>query len=131
KYWSPMSIGSWVLGLFGLCTFASFLAVTWPKRWPSRWLTRRWPHLILQVIGCVAGLFIAVYTGALLSATNQPMWSDTTWLAPLFLASAASTGLAAMALIARWKNIGSPEARERLEGAEPLALGLELIVLGA
>ena len=46
---------------------------------------------VLQALGCVAGFFVASYTGALLSATNQPMWSDTVWLAPLFLASAAST----------------------------------------
>jgi len=131
KYWSPMSIGSWVLGLFGVCTFASFLAATWPKRWPGRWVTRTWPHRVLQVIGCIAGFFIASYTGALLSATNQPVWSDTTWLGALFLASAASTGLAAMTLLAWWKNTGTPEARERLRGAEPLALGLELVVLGA
>src|SRR5262249_49666741 len=66
-----------------------------------------------------------------LSAPTQPVWSDTPWRAPLFLASAASTGLAAMTLLAWWKNTGTPEARERLRGAEPLALGLELIVLGA
>src|SRR5205823_6361601 len=41
------------------------------------------------------------------------------------------TSLAAMGLIAWWKQLGTPEARVRLEGAEPLALGLELVVLGA
>src|SRR5262245_11532849 len=131
KYWSPMSAGSWVLTVFGACTFASFLAAVWPQRWPGRWLRARWPHRVLQTVGCGAGFFIAAYTGALLSATNQPMWSDTVWLAPLFLTSAASTSLAALGLIAWWKNIGTPEARARLEGAEPLALVLELIVLGA
>jgi protein NrfD len=131
KYWSPMSIGSWVLVVFGACSFVSFLGAVWPDRWPGRWLTSRWPHAILQMIGCLSGFFIASYTGALLSATNQPMWSDTTWLAPLFLASAASTSLAAMTLLAWWKGYGTPEARARLEGAEPWALGLELVVLGA
>jgi hypothetical protein len=66
-----------------------------------------------------------------LSATNQPVWSDTVWLAPLFLASSASTSLAAMSLIAWWWDVGTPAARERLAGSEPLALGLELVVLGA
>jgi formate-dependent nitrite reductase membrane component NrfD len=131
KYWSPMSAGSWGLTVFGACTFVSFLAAVWPQRWPGRWLQERWPHRILQTIGCAAGFFIASYTGALLSATNQPLWSATVWLAPLFLASAASTSLATLGLIAWWKNLGTPEARARLEGAEPLALGLELIVLGA
>jgi formate-dependent nitrite reductase membrane component NrfD len=131
KYWSPMSTGSWGLAVFGVCSFFSFLSALWPQRWPGRWLLRRWPHGILQVFGCAGAFFIAAYTGGLLSATNQPMWSDTVWLAPLFLASAASTSLAAMALIERWKNLGTPASRERLESAEPLALGLELVVLGA
>jgi formate-dependent nitrite reductase membrane component NrfD len=129
KYWSPMSAGSWVLGLFGACSCASFLAAVWPHRWFGRLLLSRWPHRVLHVLGCFSGFFIASYTGALLAATNQPIWSDTTWVAPLFLASAASTSLAAMSFIA-WKwNIGTEEARRRLEGASPLALGLELIVL--
>jgi formate-dependent nitrite reductase membrane component NrfD len=131
KYWSPMSAGSWGLAVFGLCSFASFLTAVWPNRWPGRWLKRSWPHQILQVLGCVSGFFIASYTGALLTATNQPMWSDTVWLAALFLASAASTSLATLTLLAWWRNVGTPEARHRVSGAEPLALGLELIVLAA
>jgi formate-dependent nitrite reductase membrane component NrfD len=131
KYWSLMSVGSWGLALFGVCSFASFLAAVWPDRWPGRWLRSTWPHRVLQAVGCFSGFFIASYTGALLTATNQPIWSDTTWLAPLFLASAASTSLAAMTFIA-WKwNVGTPAARDRLVEAEPLALGLELVVLGA
>jgi formate-dependent nitrite reductase membrane component NrfD len=131
KYWSPMSAGSWGLMLFSVCSFASFLAALWPERWPGRWLRNRWVLGVLQVLGCAAGFFVASYTGALLSATNQPLWSGTVWLAPLFLASAASTGLATVGLIAWWKNLGTAEARHRLEGAERLALGLELVVLGA
>ena len=119
KYWSPMSAGSWGLSVFSLCSFVSFLSAVWPDRWFGRWLRSTWPHRVLQVVGCLSGFFIASYTGALLTATNQPMWSDTTWLAPLFLASAASTSLAALALIARWKDVGTPAARARLEGAEP------------
>jgi formate-dependent nitrite reductase membrane component NrfD len=131
KYWSPMSVGSWGLAVFGGCALFSYLAALWPERRLGRWLRASWPHRVLQVVGCAGGFFVASYTGALLTATNQPMWSDTVWLAPLFLASAASTSLATMTLIARWKNIGTPAARERLESAEPLALGLELVVLGA
>src|SRR5205814_820365 len=109
------------LTVFGACSFVSFVSTLWPRHWWSDWLSARWPHLILQVVGCVAGFFIASYTGALLSATNQPMWSDTVWLAPLFLASAASTSLATLSLIARLQNVGTPAARERLEVAEPWA----------
>jgi protein NrfD len=131
KYWSPMSAGSLVLAVFGACAFASFLAAVWPERWPGRWFRAGWHRFVLQIVGCASGFFIASYTGALLSATNQPMWSDTVWLAPLFLASAASTSLASLTLIAWWKNVGTVEARQRLAEAEPLALGLELVLLGA
>ncbi len=131
KYWSPMSLGAWGLVLFGFCTSITFLGALWPKRRIGRWLNAAWIRVPVHALGCVAGFFIASYTGALLSATNQPMWSDTTWLGALFLASAASTSLAMLLLIANWKQLGSPAARERLASAEMPALGLELVILGA
>jgi formate-dependent nitrite reductase membrane component NrfD len=131
KYWSPMSAGSWGLVVFGACSFISFVGTLLPRGFRVSWLPVRLLHFIFQLLGCIAGFFIASYTGALLSATNQPMWSDTVWLAPLFLASAASTSLATLSLLARWGNVGTPAARERLEGSGTLALGLELVVLGA
>jgi formate-dependent nitrite reductase membrane component NrfD len=131
KYYSPMSSGSTGLSVFGACSFVSFVAALRPDWRVSRWLGRPWVHAPFQAVGCVAAFFIASYTGALLSATNQPVWSDTAWLSALFLASAASTSLAAMTLFAWWRNAGTPAARDRLAGSEPLALGLELVVLGA
>jgi protein NrfD len=129
KYWSPMSVGSWGLTVFGACAFTSFLGAVWPKRWPGRALRVGSIRRTLQVIGCAAGFFVASYTGTLLSATNQPVWSDTTWLGSLFLASAVSTGLATMTLIAWSRGTGSLRSREKLAGAEPWAHGLELAVL--
>src|SRR5262245_41888390 len=131
KSWSPMSVGSWMLGVFGACSFVSFLITVRPEARAWRWLEFGWPHRVLQAVGCVAGFFIASYTGALLTASNQPVWSDSTWIGALFLASAASTSLAVMTLIAWWRRAGTEQARERLAGAEPYALGLELVVLGA
>src|SRR5262249_54331195 len=80
----------------------------------------------LAVVGCVMGFFIAAYTGALLSATNQPIWSDSVWIAPLFLTSAASTGIAAVILLVLWRGTASAAAVDRLERADLWALGLEL-----
>lgn len=127
KPWSPMSAGSWCLSLFGLCAGLSVVGALWPhKRW-THWLNDGVPARLLQGLGCVAGLFLASYTGTLLSATNQPGWSDTTWLAPLFLASAASTGLAALLLLsAAWPV--PHEERRRLERADLLIALLELAV---
>jgi protein NrfD len=129
KYWSPMSVGSWALSLFGLCSSLSFLGTLWPGGWLERILHRSWFARILQVVGCLVGFFVASYTGALLTATNQPVWSDSVWIAPLFLTSAASTGIALMILLARWRGVSEP-ALEPLERADLWALGLELVVLG-
>jgi formate dehydrogenase major subunit len=131
KYYSPMSSGSWGLSVFGACSFLSFVATLWPDTRVGRWLHIPWVNRALQIVGLVSAFYIASYTGALLSATNQPLWSDTVWLSPLFLASAVSTGLAALLLIGWWRDLGTPAARDRLASSEPLVLGLELAVLGA
>jgi formate-dependent nitrite reductase membrane component NrfD len=131
KWWSPMSAGSVMLGLFGACSAVSFASEVFGGVRGFRWLRNHWLHRVLQVVGCFAGFFLAAYTGTLLTATNQPMWSDTNWLSPLFLASAASTGLATIVLIAWWRKVGSPDARHRLERVEPVVLGLELAVFAA
>lgn len=126
KHWSPMSIGSWALTLFGLCSAASFLGALWPGSRLEGWLIQGVAGRAFQVIGCLVGFFIASYTGALLTATNQPVWSDSTWIAPLFLTSAASTGIATVLLLSRGANPGS---LERLRHADLWALGAEAVVL--
>jgi formate-dependent nitrite reductase membrane component NrfD len=123
KPWSPMSVGSWGLTLFGICSALSLIGEWFPA---ARWLRRGVFARILQVVGCLAGFFLAAYTGTLLSATNQPLWSDTTWLAPLFLTSAGSTGVAAILLLAlRRTSPSDDEAVENLEDADRMILLLE------
>jgi formate-dependent nitrite reductase membrane component NrfD len=130
KYWSPMSVGSWALSLFGLCSFLSFLGSLWPGGRLERLFRRSWLGTALQVVGSLVGFFIAAYTGALLSATNQPVWSDSAWVAPLFLTSAASTGIALMILLAEWRQVPATALR-KLERADLWALSLELAVFAA
>ena len=128
KYWSPMSVGSWALAFFGACSAISFVGSLWPDRLIGRVVFHHLIGRIIAVIGCLAGFFIAAYTGTLLSATSQPVWSDSVWVAPLFLTSAGSTGIAAMILLIRWRGLASTESVERLERADLWALGLELVV---
>jgi protein NrfD len=128
KAWSPMSAGSWGLSVFASCAFVSFLATVRPNWRVSRWLDRRWFRHPVRAVGLLAGLYVGSYTGSLLSATNQPVWSDTTWLSPLFLASSISTGLGAMVLLARWKGAGTDQSRHKLESADGWAAGLEFAV---
>lgn len=144
KAYSPMSIGSWALMVFGLFSFISFLAALAEEdrlRWPS--LRRlKWPvflslrppgvlGIVIAVIGGIAGLFIAGYTGVLLAVTNRPIWSDTPLLGMLFIVSAASTSAALLMLLAQrygWRALPGVAALERMDG---LVLALELIVLVA
>jgi formate-dependent nitrite reductase membrane component NrfD len=123
KWWSPMSIGAWALALFGACSFVSFVASFWSNGFLARLIGRNWFGYAFHVVGSGIGFFIASYTGVLLSATNQPLWSLSDWIAPLFLTSATSTALAAMMLLDRRVT---PATRARLERADLWALGLEL-----
>jgi protein NrfD len=108
KAWVPMSVGSWALLVFGLFTFLATLSVLGDDRprlrllqsSPVRWLRRPVPRTIIAVLGSIAGLFIAGYTGVLLAVTNRPVWADSHLLGLLFLVSGASTGAAALILLA-------------------------------
>jgi hypothetical protein len=63
----------------------------------------------------------------LLTASNQPAWSDSDWIGALFLTSAASTGIAAVLLLNHWRRHEvTAESLERLERADVWAIGLEL-----
>ena len=141
KYWSPMSIGSWALLLFGLFTFISFLAALADDdrvRHPAlRWF--QWPAVrglrapslagrIIAVLGGFFGFYIAGYTGILLAVTNRPVWSDTPLLGMLFIVSAASTSAALLILLAQrggWQVPGLAD----LHRFDDWVLMLELVVL--
>ncbi|MDP4502092.1 NrfD/PsrC family molybdoenzyme membrane anchor subunit [Nonomuraea turcica] len=127
KYWSPMSIGSWALVVFGAITtvsFAASLVRDGKLRLPLvTWLDNR----PFTIFGSLFGLFIAGYTGVLLSVSNQPVWSDTWALGGLFLASGLAGSAALMLLLARYRPEARPSAgmlsvSERLYALLELAL---------
>lgn len=106
KYLSPMSVGAWALGVFGIFAFLSFLDALLAHRHSVSGLpgADRRPMAgvlgrLVMILGSVTGLFICAYTGVLLSVSNQPVWSDGWPLGGLFLASALS-GSAALILLA-------------------------------
>ena len=89
KYWSPMSIGSWALLIFGIFALVSFLgALADAKRIPwAAWRKVHPPSLLgrfIAAIGGIFGFYVAGYTGVLLAVTNRPIWSDTPLLGMLF-----------------------------------------------
>jgi len=140
KFWSPMSIGSWVLLTFGFFTLASFLGalaeddrIPWPAfrklRAPAA------PGLVVELLGGASGFFVASYTGVLLGVTNRPIWSDTPLLGMLFVVSAASTSAALMTLLAQRSLAHSPALTlpglADLHRMETWVVALELLVFTA
>src|ERR1051325_10223899 len=104
KWWSPMSVGSWALMLFGAFSFVSFLAALAEDGRLSvrgfQWLHRGVFGMLFVGLGALFAFFLASYTGVLLSVTNRPIWADTNLLGLLFLLSGASTAAALMILLA-------------------------------
>jgi protein NrfD len=137
KPWVPMSVGVWGLLLFGLFSFLGALAALSEERErprllqspPVRFLRRRGPFAVVAVLGSIFGLFIAGYTGVLLAVTNRPIWADSTLLGLLFLVSGASTGSAALILLAIWRRTGHPATIDWLTWFDRNVLVLELLVL--
>lgn len=133
KYWSPMSIGSWGLLIFGLCSFASFLgALAEDNRipWPAfrRLRAPIVPGFVVELLGGIAGFYVAGYTGVLLAVTNRPIWSDTSLLGLLFVVSAASTSAALMTLLAHRSELTLPGLTD-LHRMETWVILLELLAL--
>ena len=132
KYWSPMSIGSWVLLTFGLFTFASFLGalaedgrIPWPIF--SKLRAPAALGLVIELLGGISGFYVASYTGVLLGVTNRPIWSDTPLLGMLFVVSAASTSAALMTLLAHRSALTLPGLAD-LHRMENWVVAFELLV---
>ena len=135
KYWSPMSVGAWALLVFGAFATVSFvesLVRDGRLRWSlARWAVRSLDGVfgkVVTVVGIVFGLFVAGYTGVLLSVSNQPVWSDTWALGGLFLASGMS-GSAALLLFLRRYRSGADASAGPLIVSERLYAVLELALI--
>ena len=131
KAYSPMSVGAWVLLAFGFFSLLSFLAAH--SESGGKYASLRPPGplgIAVTGLGGFFGVFLAGYTGVLLSVTNRPIWADTTLLGLVLLISGASTSAALLMLL-----VGSGPGRE--ETATALArfdrwmLVLELVALVA
>jgi len=125
KFWDPMSIGAWMLGLFGLFALvSSALSLSGDAGKAS--LRRRW-----GLVGTIAGFFLASYTGVLLSNSALPFWTDARLMGALFLASGASTGMAAISLLLFLSGDAAGEGFKKVKRADRFAMVFELILLAA
>lgn len=133
KWWSPMSVGAWGLLVFGFFAFLATLGALREDRrlsWPAlRFLDWAPISTFGAVGGILGGLFLAGYTGVLLSVSNRPIWADSSWVGLLFLLSGISTSVAALLLVSRWQGVNVVSTEERLRRFDRIALILELIVV--
>ena len=135
KGWSPISFGAWGILLFGLFAVLSALGGMAEEGRLHNPALRAVGGVVrgglAKLVGGVTGLlgvFIAGYTGVLLSVTNRPIWADGPWLGALFAASAVSTGAAALILLAPRRG-ASEQSLARLSAFDTKALVLELLLL--
>ena len=125
KFQDPMSIGAWMLGVFGFFAFVSS-ALSFVGGDGVAPLRRR-----VSLLGTVSGFFIAAYTGVLLSATALPFWSEGRLMGALFLASGASTGMAAISLLLYLSGESAGDGFKKVKRADRYAIMFEILLLAA
>jgi len=137
KYWSPMSVGAWALLGFGLFATLSFIEALVRDGRLGHPIARGIAAVmggalgrLFMVVGALLGLFVAGYTGVLLSVSNQPIWSDTWALGGLFLASGLSVSAATLAILARTRA-DAFATEGKLTRADRIFIVLELVLLVA
>ena len=123
KFWDPMSIGAWGLGVFGLFSFVSSV-LAFSQSEPMASFRRR-----LSLLGTIFGFFLASYTGVLLSNTALPLWSDARLMGALFLASGASTGGAAISLLMFFGGESAGEGWMKVKRTDRYSMVIELVIL--
>ena len=123
KFWDPMSIGAWAVGIFGAFTFVSSV-LSFTSSESMAQLRRR-----ISLVGMLFGFFLAGYTGILLSNSAMPFWGDSRLMGALFLASGGSTGMAAVALIMFLTGRSVGEAWHKIEVADRYSMLVEMLVL--
>lgn len=138
KYWSPISYGSWILFLFSILAGINFVAAIIGDR-ETGFLSRFsfLPRLLdggfvgglFQFLLLIFGFLFASYTGALVTASNMPVWSDTPLLGAVFFMSGVSTALATLILLLGRKRNADHDVVARLESADNWAMVLELVLI--
>ncbi len=135
KPWSPISFGTWVIAIFSLFVFLGFLRSLVEDGYLSwRGLADglgRLPWKLVAIVAGLLGIWVAGYTGVLLTVTNRPIWADTGFLGILFLLSGASTAAAALILAGRALRPVPAASVHRIERLDIGMMLLELLALVA
>src|SRR5207249_5383427 len=112
---SPMNLGSWALFMHGGGATVTVMAMLAREgKLPILGgLFKLLPERLLAGLGIPSSFLLAGYTGVLLGTTSIPVWYTSPLLGALFMASAMSTGAAAVHLtsIATEREADSDEGR--------------------
>jgi formate-dependent nitrite reductase membrane component NrfD len=120
---SPMSMGVWGLLGFSACSALAVLREVFGDRQGLVGaVVRLVPDRPVAVMGSGLGAFLGGYTGVLLSVTSVPLWSRSRLLGPAFLASAFSSGLAAVTFALSLRGRSSQSSLDKLERAKLAAM---------
>jgi formate-dependent nitrite reductase membrane component NrfD len=136
KWWSPISIGSW-----GLMIFSAFATISLIDAIIGRghlslgpWRSDNTLHggrfgVIFAIPGGLAALFVAGYSGALLSVTAVPGWEDTVFIAPFFIGVSVATGAGALLLIDAIRKLAPVDEVDSVSIFGALSIAWQLIIL--
>ncbi len=132
KVKSPMSMGVWALLSFsffsGITAFIQGAKDGLLGNWWGARVLAALPQRLLSLPGTAVGVFLAGYTGVLLTVTSVPLWSRSKLLGGIFITSAMSTGTALLSLVLRLT--GAPSSTlHKLERMEWSAILLEMTEL--
>ena len=122
KVVSPLSVGTWILGAFGLTSgvlaarqAAEDDLIIRRESVLGR-LARLLPARPFVVLHGLLGLALGSYTGVLLAATAVPLWAASgLLLGPIFVAAALTSGAATLALIGVVTGGHTREARQTIQ----------------
>jgi protein NrfD len=87
KPWSPISLGVWILTIYGSVAFVEYF-------FPGRIQNRAW-----TILKGLAGFALAGYTGVLVAGTSNAAWHNARLMGALFLLSGMSTAYALLMLL--------------------------------
>jgi formate-dependent nitrite reductase membrane component NrfD len=131
KMTSPMSIGTWGVTLLGGFVGGSALLQAGKDRGIARagqWLPI-W-NRVVESFGALMGLFMAGYTGVLISTTAVPLWArNYKTNAATFLGSALANGAAMLSLVLTLNGRGNRQSEVRLSRIQLGATLTETLLL--
>lgn len=127
---SPMSMGTWAFTGFGIATSLTTVIEYSIDRSRGRHVWRSRVATGAAIASGLLGFVVSGYTGVLIAATAVPLWSKRPHLiGPLFLASAMSSGAAAISAATALLPVAETAADDALAGFEVLATAVEGILL--